>query len=103
MTDLTKTRVQLLIEESRKKLAAEKVVFKPSGEAVLVPDLPVFKEATISSVTEVVEPDPNEWIWNPEQQQGIALARTGKSFNLIGAAGTGKTTTEKEIARILVA
>lgn len=40
--------------------------------------------------------------WNAEQQKGIDLAVTHKSFNLIGAAGTGKTTTTKEIVRLLV-
>lgn len=46
---------------------------------------------------------PSAFEWNTEQQAGIDSARTGKSFNLIGAAGTGKTTTLKEITRLLVA
>lgn len=33
--------------------------------------------------------------WNEEQMQAINAAMAGKSFCLIGAAGTGKTTTEK--------
>jgi hypothetical protein len=33
------------------------------------------------------------WEWNEEQKQAIANAVTRKSFCLIGAAGTGKTTT----------
>ena len=33
--------------------------------------------------------------WNAEQMQAINAAMSGKSFCLIGAAGTGKTTTEK--------
>lgn len=35
--------------------------------------------------------------WNPEQQRAIDLAMQGKSFCLIGAAGTGKTTVVQEI------
>lgn len=35
--------------------------------------------------------------WNAEQQAAIDLARTGQSFSLIGAAGTGKTTTVQRI------
>ena len=33
------------------------------------------------------------WSWNVEQRQAITNGVTGKSFCLIGAAGTGKTTT----------
>jgi len=40
--------------------------------------------------------------WNPQQADAIERAVKGGSFNLIGAAGTGKTTTEKEITRRLI-
>ncbi len=36
---------------------------------------------------------------NERQQQAVAMALEGKPFCLIGSAGTGKTTTEKEIVR----
>lgn len=39
--------------------------------------------------------------FNPEQLQAIDLALQGKSFCLIGAAGTGKTTVTQEIIRRL--
>lgn len=38
-------------------------------------------------------------VWNDQQLQAIELSETNKSFCLIGAAGTGKTTTVKEIIR----
>lgn len=41
--------------------------------------------------------------WNTEQQMAIDHAYFGKSFCLIGAAGTGKTTTLKAILRNLIA
>ena len=41
--------------------------------------------------------------WNSQQQEAISLALSGRSFCLIGAAGTGKTTTTKEIVRQLIA
>lgn len=37
-----------------------------------------------------------------EQQSAVELALAGKSFCLIGAAGTGKTTTEREIVRAIL-
>jgi hypothetical protein len=42
-------------------------------------------------------------VWNEEQLQAISFAATGKSFCLIGAAGTGKTTTVKQVGRECIA
>jgi hypothetical protein len=39
---------------------------------------------------------------NEQQNQAVELAMRGKSFNLIGAAGTGKTTTTREVIGQLV-
>ena len=41
-------------------------------------------------------------ILNKQQQLAKELAFAGKSFTLIGAAGTGKTTTQREIAKSLL-
>lgn len=38
---------------------------------------------------------------NQEQLKAVDLARQGQSFCLIGAAGTGKTTTLKEVAKVI--
>lgn len=48
--------------------------------------------------TQVLQTAP---IWNPQQLQAIELAKQGKSFCLIGAAGTGKTTVTQEIIKVL--
>jgi ATP-dependent exoDNAse (exonuclease V) alpha subunit len=40
--------------------------------------------------------------WNPEQQMAIDYGFYGRSFNLIGAAGTGKTTTLKAILQGMI-
>jgi len=40
---------------------------------------------------------------NESQQAAVTLAKTGKSFVLTGAAGSGKTTTEREIFRAMLA
>ena len=39
----------------------------------------------------------NERFYDEDQLNAIALARSGKSFVLIGAAGSGKTTVERGI------
>lgn len=41
----------------------------------------------------VETPKPGEWAWNIEQQNAIDYGVNRTSFTLIGAAGTGKTTT----------
>jgi AAA domain/UvrD-like helicase C-terminal domain len=46
---------------------------------------------------ESTEPVAEVTVWNVEQQAAIDLAAQGSSFCLIGSAGTGKTTTEREI------
>lgn len=43
----------------------------------------------------------HEFEWHPKQQEAIDLALSGKSFCLIGAAGTGKTTVMKAIGQQL--
>lgn len=99
---LAKTRLQELIEEARRKLAAS------TEQAV--------KDAVAAglserSATEIVEkatafslPKSNDgWEWNQEQLEAIQRAINGDSFCFIGAAGTGKTTTEKEIVNQVVA
>jgi len=49
-----------------------------------------------------LQSDLSAFQWNTEQLTGIRLARGGKSFIVIGAAGTGKTTLEKAICNLLV-
>lgn len=58
--------------------------------------------AAVSEILPAALPIPGAFQWNAEQQQAIDKALSGESFNFIGAAGTGKTTTLKEIVRRLV-
>ena len=52
-----------------------------------------------ATATPVPAPATGAIVWNEEQLRAIELASTGKEFCLIGAAGTGKTTTTKEVIR----
>jgi len=77
--------------------AAPKVATSALAAPIPAPELP---DSDVSSAP--VTASEAEWLWNPEQHKAIDHAAKGESFNLIGAAGTGKTTTLKEIVRILV-
>jgi hypothetical protein len=59
------------------------------------------KKKTQTTASESTSAD--VWTWNEEQQKAIQMALEGKSFIINGAAGTGKTTVEKEITRLLIA
>lgn len=95
-------RLKQLLEESRKKLAAQQAGPTAQAESTATQ---TAAEVVRERIEEVAESD--DFQWNPEQLVAIALARNfktvpGSGFCLIGAAGTGKTTTEKEITRVLV-
>lgn len=82
------------IEKARLRLAAIKadaaMVLKERTDAVLA-----NKTLTIPALTSHGWSYDRSVDWNPEQMNAINAALAGKSFCLIGAAGVGKTTTEK--------
>jgi exodeoxyribonuclease V alpha subunit len=125
MADMSKNRLHQLIAEARAKAAAKLNDSAPEKKALVVEleqsiaaatdNLPRNVEQILSegSVKELVDNNTNLqrvdmngdaslFSWNKEQTEAIALARKLKSFILIGAAGTGKTTTEKQIVEILI-
>lgn len=69
------------------------------------PDNPTPAAITITSPVQTAPTAPElptgAITLNEEQQRAVELARQGIPFCLIGAAGTGKTTTVKEIVRVL--
>lgn len=87
-------KLQALVEEARRK-HAEKLATQASASAVnLVKGAEAAPMLTASSSFHSSLPGIN---LNEQQLQAVELAMRGKSFNLIGAAGTGKTTTTREI------
>lgn len=108
MTSLTKERLRELVEAARNKLPVplspnNTTVRNSEARAAAAEALqrnPLFLDETISTTQN--SKDNIEFLWNPEQNKAITKALNGESFCLIGAAGTGKTTTLKEIVRRLV-
>ena len=58
------------------------------------------REETALAIAENEKNAP-QYVWNEEQTEAINRARNKESFNLIGKAGTGKTTVAKEIVKRL--
>lgn len=81
-----KLRVAELRKQQEQKLAVQKSQIAQAMHTMVIPSLHTKGWKMDDSVD-----------WNGEQQQAINAGLAGKSFCLIGAAGTGKTTTLKGI------
>lgn len=106
-------RIKLLMEAARKR--AEEQVQQNQLEAVnLKPTAEVIHNAieeqrnkflpqksSIDSLREM-EDTISKFDWDVDQQEAIRLAEEGQSMILIGAAGTGKTTTVKAMIQGLI-
>lgn len=104
---MNKLKLQQLIETARKNHAAKQL--SGSVEKVPTPEQNHIKRETNSEPTKHVltksesfHPTMAGFEYNDHQLEAIELAMRGKSFNLIGAAGTGKTTTTREVIGQLI-
>lgn len=61
---------------------------------VVVPSTEALKKTYLASALGAIN-------WNPKQSLAISMGQQGKSFVLIGAAGTGKTTTLKGVLQAM--
>lgn len=91
-----------LMDELRQEMVDEKEDEEQSSSSS-IHQLPNSNLATV----EVIDEDAlievaTEIILNTKQMEAHSLALSGKSFCLIGAAGTGKTTSMKKITRDLI-
>jgi ATP-dependent exoDNAse (exonuclease V) alpha subunit len=102
----------LRLKEIQAKVAAAAQVIEeiPQAPAQKIAPAPTVASIVQAIVTEDIEAEmalPNlpavieqkAIELNERQQQAVAMALEGEPFCLIGSAGTGKTTTEKEIVR----
>lgn len=95
---LDKSRLLQLIEEAKKKERERTAA--PLAPVQVLPSSQHTAQELIEQA--IKDADPNAFEWNAEQMQAIERADRLESFNLIGAAGTGKTTTEREIVHRLI-
>lgn len=90
---LTPDRLKELIEKSRAELLARQNAPTVEKEAEKSAEQIVIERAEMTAAMDA-------FTWNEQQLEACGMVRKGKSFCFIGAAGTGKTTTEKEMCRI---
>lgn len=95
MASLTRGQIQEAVARARARIIG--TVNPPPGPsaatAILATTTVGLPPATVSEPIQVMAV--NAWSWNAEQKEAITNGVVGKSFVLIGAAGTGKTTTLK--------
>lgn len=83
----TKKSLDDIIREQQEKRDAKPI-------EIVVPTTESLQKAYLASALGAIS-------WNSKQQQAITFGQQGKSFVLIGAAGTGKTTTLKGVLQAL--
>lgn len=98
-----------LLEQKRKEEAARKAAAAVAVEDSSTATESTAKIAVMDALAKLSAPEPansaaiatapNVIEWNAEQRAAIESAMDGKAFCLIGAAGTGKTTTVKQVMR----
>lgn len=81
--------------------AAETTDTSTTATTATIPATPATA-TTPASIAVNPEVAAGAMVWNEEQLAAITAAREGKEFCLIGAAGTGKTTTTKQIVKTLM-
>lgn len=86
------SRLAELLQKAREDIASRALAKSPQD----FPEIPIITVKKSEIVEEKSGP-----IWSPEQLSAITLAKTGRSFCLIGKAGTGKTTIAKECVKVL--
>ena len=82
---VAKAREQLAARSAGKPVAKAQIASAVAAAVILL--VPQIASTPLIPI--------NSWKWNSEQTQAITNGVVGKSFVLIGAAGTGKTTTLK--------
>lgn len=88
-----KTNVVLSLKE---RIAQKKLTALPAEQATIV-DIPVEPSVRMAETFSL------DIVLNEKQQAAVNFAEIGKSFVLLGAAGTGKTSSEREILHALLA
>lgn len=95
--------VAAAVARARQRIAEQKALADKKAGKHLLGNMVVIDKAVAATYTPIdhnlpaVAHAPNAWMWNEEQSAAINYGTSRKSFCLIGAAGTGKTTTLKGV------
>jgi exodeoxyribonuclease V alpha subunit len=92
---ITKERLAELLAAARAKS-----VSVPAPVLEIVEDMPL---ATESYLTHSIGMHGEAITYNSKQQEAVTLGASGKSFVLLGAAGTGKSTSQRGVVQALIA
>jgi ATP-dependent exoDNAse (exonuclease V) alpha subunit len=106
---MNKLKLQALVEKARKNHATRQASLQSAKLAEqngTISHIDPGNRATITEHVLTADDSFHKTIpgfdYNEKQMEAIELAMRAKSFNLIGAAGTGKTTTTREVIGQLV-
>jgi len=94
---ITPERLAQLLAEARAKKAQVLGTPQEPTVTVITADAPVLSHLThsVGMHGEVIT-------YNSKQQEAVTLGATGKSFVLLGAAGTGKSTSQRGVVQALI-
>lgn len=95
---MTPEKMQEIIAKAKADLAARVAAKAQAGAKTPIASVSEKLATVVVPTAATASPDKplselSSWSWNKEQSQAIENGVVGKSFVLIGAAGTGKTTT----------
>lgn len=93
------SQLKLLMQQRLTAINNHKETAKAAKEAVVMQNSHNFVVPALAQSGMIIDTSRE---WNTEQLQAINAGLSGKSFCLIGAAGTGKTTTQKGIVYSLL-
>lgn len=93
------TQIKLQMQERLRKIAEHAASAKAAKEATVLSNTHSFQVPSLAQSGLQIDTSRE---WNAEQLKAINAGLSGQSFCLIGAAGTGKTTTQKGIVYSLL-
>jgi ATP-dependent exoDNAse (exonuclease V) alpha subunit len=107
---MNKLKLQALVEQARKNHATKQALQSNSAHNKIQSNgvVHIFPPNTKTITEQVLTQDDSfhktipGFDYNEKEMEAIELAMRAKSFNLIGVAGTGKTTTTREVIGQLV-
>lgn len=101
MNTIAQRKLQEMLAKRRKELTAAKQPTNKQPPVTQPAPVPVPKPTPAAPEATPAPVQFQNVVLNEEQLEAVEMARQGKGFCLIGPAGSGKTTTVKEVVRTL--